>query len=193
MQVNRALSILNAIIFSSVQEIFVILSFGFAFGIIYLIGDTRQLYPLLEGLIAGTVFFSLLYVLSRKDSYKRVLLFSCISLTLVLISFAISYLFHRGYGYDFEDDLLFIQGVMISSILLPVQQYTHFLFHIDKISAKGLTAGTSSLLMIVGVIIFSFIYEKEGQIMLPRMVDEIAAVAVAIALAEFVLLQGKKA
>ncbi|MEM4091110.1 MAG: hypothetical protein QXQ46_10315, partial [Thermoplasmatales archaeon] len=72
-------------------------------------------------------------------------------------------------------------------------QYTHFLFHIDKISAKGLTAGTSSLLMIVGVIIFSFIYEKEGQIMLPRMVDEIAAVAVAIALAEFVLLQGKKA
>ncbi|MEM3363868.1 MAG: hypothetical protein QXR21_06200 [Thermoplasmatales archaeon] len=185
---KRILRILNAIIFSSIQEIFLILSFGLAFDIIYLIGDTRQLYPLLEGLITGAVFFALLSTLFGRDTNKRIIVFAVASAVLLLISFMISYLFHLGFGYGIQNDLLFVLGIGVSSVILPVQQYTYRIFLIENKATKGLTSGTSSIAMIIGIVVFSVIYERAGQIMLPRMVEELGAIAIVLTIFEALFL-----
>ncbi|MGC8645248.1 MAG: hypothetical protein ACP5UO_03140 [Thermoplasmata archaeon] len=188
MEGNRVVNLLNATFFSTLQELFVTLSLGFAFSVIYLIGDARQLYPLLEGIITGILFFSIVASISGKG---RVVSFTAVSAALVVGAFFISQLLHSTLGFIFPDELLFAEGALITSIVLPLQRYTHSVFHLEKTAGRSVVAGVSDILLILGIVIFSLFYEKGGQVMLPRMVEVVALITLAVTLLEFLLPPGR--
>ena len=177
----------NAVIFSSIQESFIALAMGYLLSVIYLIGDTRQLTPLLVGIIAGTVVFTVISTVSGR--FERRKFFVEILVVAVLLSVsgyivADFLVFHTGYQYS--DLFLAIIGAMIISPVILLQHYSQLLFGVNRISSKAIVSSISSVLMIVIIVVFAYVYEKAGQTMLSEKVELIGAVNIALVIIEII-------
>ncbi|PYB67530.1 hypothetical protein DMB44_08925 [Thermoplasma sp. Kam2015] len=166
------------IIAFSIYAGFTILAIAYAFNIIYLIGDPRQLVPLLEGLIPGAFIFSIAgYYLMNKST-----LFSfSIALFGVILAFLIIYDLHMVLDYAF----LGMVSFLVTSPLALISRY---------LSGRSLTRrgrGISmpiivSTLFLLEVVAVAVLYEKSGQTNLAVQLSVLAYVSIALAALIFI-------
>lgn len=175
----------NAIVFSAVQESFIALALAYFLSLIYLIGDTRQLTPLLLGVIVGTVIFATLSTLLGKFSRGKFAAEGILVAALLSISAYLSAdLLILKSGYQNSDLFLALIGSLIISPILLVQHYSQEVFKIGKRVTKVIVSSSSSVIMILIVLIFSIIYEEAGQTMLSAKVEITGIIALLLTLLE---------
>jgi len=182
---KKVARLVDAIFFSSVQESFIALALGYLLSVIYLIGDTRQLTPLLAGIIAGTIIFTIVSTLAgefgrRKFAGETLVIVILLSISAYIIADLL--VFHTGYQYS--DLFLAVIGAMIISPVMLVQQYSQLIFRVNRIASKATVSSISSVLMIVIIVLFAFVYEKGGQTMLSEKVEVIGTISIVLTLIE---------
>jgi len=161
----------------SLQSSFYILFFAYIFGSIYLIGDSRELYPLLEGVIIGLVLFISAIIIIGNGTLGRI--FSLIiSGVLIIIAWYLS-----AYPYfNSPNFTLLVIGMSIMSPFLVISQYFLGYFSIRRRSLKAITLSLSSLIIIAIIIVFAELYERQGQILLPLRIEVLGALSILSAL-----------
>ncbi len=188
-KVKRAI---NAILFSSIQESFIALTLAYFFNVIYLIGDTRQLIPLLLGLVIGTIIFSSLSIFSKNYQRKNYMFEAITVVTLLLISILmVTNLLIFNAWYQYSNLILALIGGMIISPILLVQNYSREIFEIDGRSYKAIVFSISSLLMLVIILIFSELYELGGQMGLSMKIEVFGGITILLTLLEIYVVKNR--
>lgn len=144
---------------ASLLTVGIILSFGYASGLIYSIGDSRQLPHIFLGLVAGTLVFSVVGFIIGKST-KNLVITTIISSALLGVAYAVI-------AVDtlvVDDFSLFIISILISSPSMPVSQ---LLAHPrQRITTwKNLMSGiVQAVLVIFLIFIYAYEYELKGQV-----------------------------
>ncbi len=157
----------------SIYAGFTILAIAYAFNIIYLIGDPRQLVPLLEGLIPGAFIFSIAGYYLRGNST----LFSfSIALLGVILAFLIIYGLHMVLDYAF----LGMVSFLVTSPLALISRYLSGRFLTRR--GRGISMPiVVSILFLLEVVAVAVLYEKSGQTNLAVQLSVLAYVSIALA------------
>ncbi len=183
---------INAILFSSIQESFIALTLAYFLNVIYLIGDTRQLIPLLLGLVIGTVIFSSVSIFSSNNQRKNFILKAIIVVILLLIViFMVANLLIFNTWYQYSNLILALIGGMIISPILLVQNYSREIFEIDGRSFKAIVFSISSLLMLIIILIFSELYELGGQMGLSIKIEVYGGITILLTLLEIYVVKNR--
>lgn len=170
--INNIVKIVSVSIFASVQESFIVLFLGYLFNVIYLIGDTRQLIPLLSGLIIGTFTFTIIATIQKKFTSKAIgFEVAVIVFSVIMAWYVMSELLVFNSDFQYSNLILTVEGILIASPIIFIQHYAQSIFHIIRPTIKAIEASLSSAMMVLIVIIFAFLYERGGQELLPMRIE----------------------
>lgn len=182
---KRAARLVDAVAFSTIQESFIALALAYFLSLIYLIGDTRQLTPLLLGVIVGAIIFILASTFLgdfRKGKFVAEVIVVVILLS--ISGYLVAGLIFIHTGYQYSDLILAVIGAMIISPVVLIQHYSQEIFSIKRIISKAAVSSISSVLMILIILVFSVIYEEGGQTMLSEKVEVVGIIALLLTLLE---------
>jgi len=123
------------------------------------IGDTRQLEPLLLGIIMGSVIFSLVGWLSRPTSFALSL--ETIVAILLLIS---SYALMTADSLVLNGTTILISSFALTSISAPVGTMLRLYRENYSVPTRAVFGVSQGVLSILFVLVFAIYYETNGQV-----------------------------
>jgi hypothetical protein len=137
----------------------IVLTYGYVTGLIYSVGDPRQLTPIFAGIIFGTIVFSLVgFGLKRTRS-------NLLSLTILSIVFLVA-----AYGIIFLNSLavnntdILIVAFLITSPAMVVSQFIGNSNLRFSLLTRLILGSVQAILVIVLVFVFALEYELQGQV-----------------------------
>ena len=137
----------------------ILLAYGYATGLIYSVGDPRQLTPILLGIILGTVVFSMLGF-SLKPGRTNLISLSLLSAVLLISAYSIIYL----NSYALSNGSITVVAFLISSPSMAVSQLVGRSLKVLP-PALRLSLGTiQAVLVILLVFVYALEYELHGQV-----------------------------
>lgn len=137
----------------------IVLTYAYATGYIFSIGDPRQLTPVLTGLIVGSILFSLI---GFAVSPTRIGLLSLTVLSSIFLIVAYVIIFLNSLVLN-NTNLLLVAFLM-STPAMPVSQLVGRLSSHFSIGRRLLFGSVEGVLIIVLVFAFALEYEMNGQI-----------------------------
>ncbi|GGM77278.1 hypothetical protein GCM10007108_14290 [Thermogymnomonas acidicola] len=176
---GRATSILRGIPFpvaASLLSSSLILTEGYAYYLIYLLGYTNQFPYLFAGLVGGISLFTFLgYLLHGRHSlaYKA---------TAAVVLSAGSLLLVRAEHLVVPNTSLLAVTFMVTAVCMPIAH-----LYSPRLGVRGRIASSflSSLLSVLIVLAFAVLYEASGQQNLAELLDALVYVSLAVTVAMF--------
>ena len=123
------------------------------------IGDTRQLGPLLLGIIVGSVIFSLVGWLSRPTSFA--LSIETIVAMFLLVS---SYALMTTDSLVLDGTAILITSFALTSVSAPVGTMLRLYRENYSVPARAAFGALQGVLSILFILVFSIYYETNGQV-----------------------------
>jgi hypothetical protein len=136
-----------------------LLSFGYSSQLVYTIGDVRQLDPLLLGIIAGSIFFSLVGYLSRP-TWLVISVETLVSLLLLGASYALMV----ANSLILDGTFILVISLLMTSVCAPVGTILRFRRVSYSIPSRVVFGITQAVLLVLFVLFYSIYYETGGQV-----------------------------
>jgi hypothetical protein len=152
------------ILLGSLLSVFLVLTVAYITNLIYLIGDYPEIIPLLVGIIAGAVVFSVAGAFLNERKYMNILYTAICSAATIIIAGLILNI----YSIVNPDSVIMIVGFLINSPYAVAVEISNYLSKTEKLKNKLIASVIIALLAIIFVVIFAIIYEKTGQTILPQ-------------------------
>ena len=137
----------------------ILLSYGYVSGIIYSIGDTRQLIPVFTGIIIGAIVFSLVGFILRPTQINIISL-TIFSLVLLIAAYAIISLNSLVLN---STNMLIVAFLMGSPAMAVSQLVGNSPAHYSLLK-RVVFGSVQAVLVIVFIFVFSLEYEMQGQV-----------------------------
>ncbi len=157
--VFKALKIVAAVAIAATFSISVVFTLGYMSSFIYLIGYENQLFPLFEGIILGTVLFTVTgAVISRFRTVA-----TAISAVLAGILFAAVLIIMHATNLVVPNNLLLLCAFLITACFMPI---TSFSLHVTGVTGRWARASATAATAVLGILSIAFIamiYEGSGQ------------------------------
>lgn len=137
----------------------IVLTYGYVSGMIYGVGDPRQLTPIFAGIIVGTIVFSLIGF-ALKPARSSLLSLTILSVVFLVAGYAI--IFFNSFALDNTN--IMIVAFLITSPAMAVSQLVarsdvHF-----SIPVRLTFGSVQAVLVIVFIFVYAFEYELQGQL-----------------------------
>lgn len=136
-----------------------ILTYGYASQLIYTIGDTRQLDPLLLGIIIGAFLYSLIGYVIKSALYTLV---AGLSISAILLAIAYGFMLINSFAIGSTG--LLLVGLMLTSIFLPVSVSMRIGTARYSIVSKIVFGIIQASLSILFIVLYAFYYEITRQV-----------------------------
>jgi hypothetical protein len=136
-----------------------LLSFGYSSQLVYTIGDVRQLDPLLLGIIAGSIVFSLVGYLSRP-TWLVISVETLVSLLLLGGSYALMV----ANSLILDGTLILVISLLMTSVCAPVGTILRLRRGSYSIPSRALFGIIQAVLLVLFVLFYSIYYETVGQV-----------------------------
>ena len=137
----------------------VVLTYGYASGLIFSIGDTRQLIPIFTGIIIGSIIFSLIGFL-LKSSLQNLLSLTVLTVILLVASSVIMYL----NSLVLSSTNAMIVSLLMSSPAMTISQLLRGRSEVFSRVARLVFGAVQGILIIVFIFVYALIYELQGQV-----------------------------
>ena len=137
----------------------IVFTFGYATGVIFTIGDTRQLIPVFAGIIIGSILFSVAGFVIKANKLN-LLTFTLLSGLFLAVAFVIIFL--NSLVIDATNFLII--AFLMSSPAMPVAQLMKLSSKSYSILSKVGFGTLQGVLTILFVFVFSVEYELHGQV-----------------------------
>jgi hypothetical protein len=137
----------------------ILLSYGYVSGIIYSIGDTRQLIPVFTGIIIGAIVFSLIGFILRPTQINIISL-TIFSLVLLIAAYVIISLNSLVLN---STNMMIVAFLMGSPAMAVSQLVGDSSAHYSFIK-RVIFGSVQAVLVIVFIFVFSLEYEMQGQV-----------------------------
>ncbi len=137
----------------------IVLSYGYASGLIFSIGDTRQLIPIFAGIIAGSIVFSLLGYLTRS-SVTSLTYVTAISVLLLAASYVVLIINSLALNGTEMVVVAFLMGCPAMPVTLLVRSRSREFSGRLRLMFGSIQA----LLVILFIFAYALIYELQGQV-----------------------------
>jgi hypothetical protein len=136
-----------------------LLSFGYSSQLVYTIGDTRQLDPLLLGIIAGSIFFSLVGYMSRP-TWLTISVETLVSLLLLGVAYALMV----ANSLILDGTLILVISLLMTSVCAPVGTMLRVRRGSYSVPSRAVFGVTQAVLLVLFVLFYSIYYETGGQV-----------------------------
>ena len=137
----------------------IVFTFGYATGVIFTIGDTRQLIPVFAGIIVGSILFSIVgFVI--KSNKLNLLTLTLLSVLFLLVAYVIVFL----NSLVIDNTNFLIIAFLMSSPAMAVSQLTGLSSKSYSVLSKVSFGAVQAVFIILLVFVFSIEYEMYGQI-----------------------------
>ena len=137
----------------------VVLTYGYASGLIFSIGDTRQLIPIFTGIIIGSIIFSLIgFIL--KSSLQNLLSLTVLTVILLVASSVIIYL----NSLVLNSTNAMIVSLLMGSPAMAISQLLRSRSEVFSRVARLVFGAVQGILIIVFIFVYAVIYELQGQV-----------------------------
>lgn len=137
----------------------VVLTYGYASGLIFSIGDTRQLIPIFTGIIIGSIIFSLIGFL-LKSSLQNLLSLTVLTVILLVTSSVIIYL----NSLVLNGTNAMIVSLLMGSPAMAISQLLRGRSEVFSRVARLVFGAVQGILIIVFIFVYALIYELQGQV-----------------------------
>ena len=137
----------------------VVLTYGYASGLIFSIGDTRQLTPIFTGIIIGSIIFSLIGFL-LKSSLQNLLSLTVLTVILLVASSVIIYL----NSLVLNSTNAMIVSILMGSPAMAISQLLRSRSEVFSRVARLVFGAVQGILIIVFIFVYALIYELQGQV-----------------------------
>lgn len=137
----------------------VVLTYGYASGLIFSIGDTRQLIPIFTGIIIGSIIFSLIGFL-LKSSLQNLLSLTVLTVILLVTSSVIIYL----NSLVLNSTNAMIVSLLMGSPAMAISQLLRSRSEVFSRVARLVFGAVQGILIIVFIFVYAVIYELQGQV-----------------------------
>ena len=137
----------------------VVLTYGYASGLIFSIGDTRQLTPIFTGIIIGSIIFSLIGFL-LKSSLQNLLSLTVLTVILLVASSVIIYL----NSLVLNSTNAMIVSILMGSPAMAISQLLRSRSEVFSRVARLVFGAVQGILIIVFIFVYAVIYELQGQV-----------------------------
>ena len=137
----------------------VVLTYGYASGLIFSIGDTRQLTPIFTGIIIGSIIFSLIGFL-LKSSLQNLLSLTVLTVILLVASSVIIYL----NSLVLNSTNAMIVSLLMGSPAMAISQLLRSRSEVFSRVARLVFGAVQGILIIVFIFVYALIYELQGQV-----------------------------
>ena len=137
----------------------VVLTYGYASGLIFSIGDTRQLIPIFTGIIIGSIIFSLIGFL-LKSSLQNLLSLTVLTVILLVTSSVIIYL----NSLVLNGTNAMIVSLLMGSPAMAISQLLRGRSEVFSTVARLFFGAVQGILIIVFIFVYALIYELQGQV-----------------------------
>ncbi len=137
----------------------VVLTYGYASGLIFSIGDTRQLTPIFTGIIIGSIIFSLIGFL-LKSSLQNLLSLTVLTVILLVASSVIIYL----NSLVLNSTNAMIVSLLMGSPAMAISQLLRSRSEVFSRVARLVFGAVQGILIIVFIFVYAVIYELQGQV-----------------------------
>ena len=137
----------------------VVLTYGYASGLIFSIGDTRQLTPIFTGIIIGSIIFSLIGFL-LKSSLQNLLSLTVLTVILLVASSVIIYL----NSLVLNGTNAMIVSLLMGSPAMAISQLLRSRSEVFSRVARLVFGAVQGILIIVFIFVYAVIYELQGQV-----------------------------
>ena len=137
----------------------VVLTYGYASGLIFSIGDTRQLTPIFTGIIIGSIIFSLSGFL-LKSSLQNLLSLTVLTVILLVASSVIIYL----NSLVLNSTNAMIVSILMGSPAMAISQLLRSRSEVFSRVARLVFGAVQGILIIVFIFVYALIYELQGQV-----------------------------
>lgn len=137
----------------------IILTYGYVTGLIYSVGDPRQLTPIFAGIIFGTIVFSLVGF-GLKRTRSNLLSLTILSTVFLIAAYGTIFLYSLAVN---NTDILIV-AFLITSPAMAVSQLigdSHLRF---SFPTRLILGSVQAILVIVFVFVFALEYELQGQV-----------------------------
>ncbi|MGC8497046.1 MAG: hypothetical protein ACP5NL_03505 [Thermoplasmata archaeon] len=184
---NRTAKILY-ILFGSLLSVFLVLTAAYITNLVYMIGDYPEIIPLLIGIIAGAIVFSIAGAFLRERKYMNILYTAIFSVVIIVISDLIL----NVYSFTNPDSVILISGFLINSPYAFAVEISNYLSKTEKLKNKLIASIVMAVLAIIIIVIFAIIYEKAGQTILPQGISIFAYLILIVFIAILTVSRRKK-
>ena len=137
----------------------VVLTYGYASGLIFSIGDTRQLTPIFTGIIIGSIIFSLSGFL-LKSSLQNLLSLTVLTVILLVASSVIIYL----NSLVLNSTNAMIVSILMGSPAMAISQLLRSRSEVFSRVARLVFGAVQGILIIIFIFVYAVIYELQGQV-----------------------------
>jgi hypothetical protein len=137
----------------------ILLAYGYATGLIYSVGDPRQLTSIFGGIIFGTIVFALLGF-ALKPNRMNLLSLTILSTVLLIAGYSIIFL----NSFALNNTNIMIVAFLISSPAMAVSQLVGRFIHGLSLLLRLSMGAVQALLVIVFVFVYALEYEVQGQL-----------------------------
>jgi hypothetical protein len=151
--------LLGQSILGSIFSTGLLLSFGYSSQLVYTVGDTRQLEPLLFGIIAGSILFSLVGHLV-KPTWRSLSVETIVSLLLLAGAYALIV----ANSLVLDGTLILVISFLMTSVCAPVGTALRLPRGTYSIPSRAVFGVTHAVLVILFVLAYSIYYEEGGQV-----------------------------
>ncbi|MEM0160868.1 MAG: hypothetical protein QXT62_02785 [Thermoplasmata archaeon] len=152
------------ILFGSLLSVSLVLTAAYITNLVYMIGDYPEIIPLLIGIIAGAIVFSIAGAFLNEKKYMNIVYTAIFSVAIILISDLILNI----YAFANPDSVIMISGFLINSPYAVVVEISNYLSKTERLKNKLIASIIIAVLAIIIIVIFAIIYEKAGQAILPQ-------------------------
>ncbi|MGC8562702.1 MAG: hypothetical protein ACP5UZ_05790 [Thermoplasmata archaeon] len=137
----------------------IVFTFGYATGVIFTIGDTRQLIPVFAGIIIGSILFSIVgFVI--KTNKLNLLTLTLLSVLFLVVAYVIIFL----NSLVIDNTNFLIIAFLMSSPAMAVSQLMGLSSKSYSVFSKISFGAVQAVLTILLVFVFSLEYELHGQV-----------------------------
>lgn len=137
----------------------IVFTFGYATGVIFTIGDTRQLIPVFAGIIIGSLLFSIVGFVMKSDK-MNLLTLTLLSLLFLAVAYVIIFL--NSLVIDGTNFLII--AFLMSSPAMAVSQLMRLSSKNYSVVSKLSFGLVQAVLIILFVFAFALEYELHGQV-----------------------------
>ncbi len=137
----------------------ILLSYGYATGLIYSVGDPRQLTSIFGGIIFGAIVFALLGF-ALKQNRMNLLSLTILSAVLLIAGYSIIFL----NSFALSNANIMIVAFLITSPSMAVSQLVGRYFPNFSLMLRLSLGAVQAILVIVFVFVYALEYELQGQI-----------------------------
>jgi hypothetical protein len=137
----------------------ILLAYGYATGLIYSVGDPRQLTSIFGGIIFGTIVFALLGF-ALKPNRTNLLSLTILSTVLLIAGYSIIFL----NSFALNNTNIMTVAFLISSPAMAVSQLVGRFVHGHSLLLRLSLGAVQAVLVIVFVFVYALEYEVHGQL-----------------------------